>query len=149
MDSIHIRNKKAYFEYQFLDKYTAGISLLGTEIKSIRARKVVIGDAFCAFIGEQLYIRNMHIAQYSCGSFYNHEIRRDRVLLLQKKELQKLRNKVQDKGLTVVPLYLFVNKRGFAKVEIALATGKKEFDKRQILKERDVKRELGRAIKRA
>ncbi|SMO81491.1 SsrA-binding protein SmpB [Solitalea koreensis] len=144
---VNIKNKKAYFEYSILEKYTAGIQLLGTEIKAIRQSKVNINDAFCAFIGDVLYVRNMHIAEYSHGSFYNHEAKRDRVLLLQKKELKKLQAKTKEKGLTIVPLYMFVNERGFAKIEIALAQGKKEFDKRDSIKERDAKVEMGRARK--
>lgn len=144
--SINIKNKKARFEYHLLDTYIAGIRLLGTEIKSIRQGKANINDAFCAFIGDVLYVRNMHIAEYSHGSFYNHESKRDRVLLLQKRELKKIQQHTQDKGLTLVPLRIFINERGFAKLEIAVAKGKKLFDKRESIKERDVKRELGRKI---
>lgn len=146
-NNVNIRNKKAYFEYHILDKYTAGIQLLGTEIKSVRESKVNISDAFCAFIDGQLYVRNMHIAEYSHGSFYNHESKRDRILLLQKKELKKLLQRTKEKGLTIIPLYMFINERGFAKMEIGLAQGKKEFDKRDSIKERDAKVELGRARK--
>lgn len=146
-NNVNIKNKKAYFEYHILDKYTAGIQLLGTEIKSIRESKANISDAFCAFIDGQLYVRNMHIAEYSHGSFYNHESKRDRILLLQKKELKKLLQRTKEKGLTIIPLYMFINDRGFAKLEIGLAQGKKEFDKRDSIKERDAKVELGRARK--
>lgn len=146
--TIHIKNKQAYFEYQVLEKYTAGIQLLGTEIKSIREGKANINDAFCTFLNNQLYIRNMHIAEYSHGSFYNHESKRDRVLLLNKKELKKLKVKLEEKGLTIIPLVLFIGERGFAKLEIGLAQGKKLFDKRETLKERDVKLEMDRAMKR-
>src|SRR6201990_3549687 len=132
-NKIYIKNKKAYFEYSILDKYVAGIKLLGTQIKSIREGKANINDAFCSFINEQLYVRNLHISEYSFGSFYNHEAKRDRVLLLNKK------------GLTIVPLALFISERGFAKLEIALAQGKKTFDKRETMKERDTKVELDRA----
>src|SRR5690606_23054112 len=141
-------NKKAYFEYQILDKYIAGISLLGTEIKSIRAGKVNINDSFCSFLNDDLYIHNMHISEYSHGSFYNHEARRERKLLLTKKELKKLRVKGQEKGFTIIPLRMFISNRGFAKVEVALAQGKKDFDKRDTIKERENKRELDRVIKR-
>src|SRR3982751_3321896 len=110
-DKIYIKNKKAYFEYHILDKYIAGIKLLGTEIKSIRDGKANINDAFCTFINEQLYVRNLHIAEYSFGSFYNHEAKRDRVLLLTKKELKKLRVRGEEKGLTIVPLALFIRDR--------------------------------------
>lgn len=146
--NLNIKNKKAYFEYHILDKYTAGIKLLGTEIKSIREGKANINDAFCTFIDNQLYVRNMHIAEYSHGSFYNHEAKRDRVLLLNKKELKKLQEKGEEKGFTIVPLHLFISDRGFAKLEIGLAQGKKAFDKRETLKEREVKIELNRAMKR-
>ena len=144
---INIRNKKASFEYHFLETYVAGIKLLGTEIKSIREAKATISDAFCTFINEELYVRNLHISEYSHGSFYNHEAKRDRKLLITKKELKKLLIKSQDKGLTIVPLKIFINDRGFAKMEIALAQGKKSFDKRDTLKERDVKREMDKAMK--
>lgn len=147
-DKIYIKNKKAYFEYHILDTYTAGIKLLGTEIKSIRQGKANINDAFCTFISSQLYVRNLHIAEYSFGSFYNHEAKRDRILLLNKKELKKLQTRGEEKGLTIVPLALFISERGFAKLEIGLAQGKKTFDKRESLKERDTKVEMDRAMKR-
>ena len=146
-ENLYIKNKKAYFEYSILDKYTAGIKLLGTEIKSIREGKANLNDAFCTFIDNQLYVRNLHIAEYSYGSFYNHEAKRDRVLLLQKKELKKLRTRTEEKGLTIIPLALFISDRGFAKLEIALAQGKKAFDKRETMKERDSKIELSRVLK--
>lgn len=145
---LNIRNKKAYFEYHILEEFTAGIQLLGTEIKSIRDGKANISDAFCAFLNEQLYIRNMHIAEYSHGSFYNHEAKRDRILLLNKKELAKLKAKTEEKGFTIIPLNIFVNNRGFAKVLIGLAQGKKIYDKRETLKDRDSKIEIDRAMKR-
>jgi SsrA-binding protein len=144
---INIRNKKASFEYHFLETFVTGIKLLGTEIKSIREGKATISDAFCTFINEELYVRNLHISEYSHGSFYNHEAKRDRKLLVTKKELKKLLVKSQDKGLTIVPLKIFISERGFAKMEIALAQGKKSFDKRDSLKERDVKREMDKAMK--
>jgi SsrA-binding protein len=144
---INIKNKKASFEYHLLDKYIAGIRLLGTEIKSIREGKANINDSFCSFFEDGLYIRNMHIAEYSFGSFYNHESKRDRKLLLTKKELKKLREKGEEKGFTIVPLRIFISERGFAKVEIALAQGKKDFDKRETIKERENKRELERVMK--
>ncbi|GGG87273.1 SsrA-binding protein [Parapedobacter pyrenivorans] len=145
---INIKNKKAYFEYHMLDTYVAGIHLLGTEIKSIREGKANINDSFCSFLNDGLYIRNMHIAEYSHGSFYNHEAKRDRLLLLNKKELKKLRTKSEERGFTIIPLRIFISTRGFAKVEIALAQGKKDFDKRETIKERDTKRELARVMKR-
>lgn len=145
---LNIRNKKAYFEYHILEEFTAGIQLLGTEIKSIRDGKANINDAFCAFLNKQLYIRNMHIAEYSHGSFYNHEAKRDRILLLNKKELAKLKAKTEEKGFTIIPLKIFVNNRGFAKVLIGLAQGKKIYDKRETLKDRDSKIEMDRSMKR-
>ena len=141
---IHIKNKKAYFEYQILDRYTAGLQLLGTEIKSIREGKANLNEAYCLFMDDILYVRNIHIAEYSFGSFYNHEAKRDRKLLLKKKELRKLFVKMKEKGYTLVPLYLFINDRGFAKLEIALAQGKKLYDKRETIKDRDVKLDLKR-----
>jgi SsrA-binding protein len=147
-NDLNIRNKKVYFEYHILDKYVAGIKLLGTEIKSIRDGKANLNDAFCTFMNDQLYVRNMHIAEYSHGSFYNHEAKRDRVLLLNKKELKKLKEKGEEKGFTIVPLQLFISERGFAKLEIGLAQGKKSFDKRENIKERESKIELDRAMKR-
>jgi SsrA-binding protein len=145
---INIRNKKASFEYHILENFIAGIKLLGTEIKSIREAKANISDAFCTFINGELYVRNLHVSEYSHGSFYNHEAKRDRKLLLTKKELKKLLVKSDDKGLTIVPLKIFISNRGFAKIEIALAQGKKAFDKRDSIKERDVKREIDAAMKR-
>lgn len=147
-EQLYIKNKKAYFEYHVLDEYTAGIKLLGTEIKSIREGKVNLNDAFCAFISEQLYVRNLHVSEYSHGSFYNHEAKRDRVLLLNKKELKKLRTRTEEKGFTIIPLAMFISERGFAKIKIGLAQGKKTFDKRETMKERDNKIELSRVMKR-
>ncbi len=147
-EDLYIKNKKAYFEYHVLDQYVAGIKLLGTEIKSIRDGKANVNDAFCTFIDNQLYIRNLHIAEYSHGSFYHHEAKRDRVLLLHKKELKKLKTRTEEKGFTIIPLAIFISERGFAKLKIALAQGKKTFDKRETLKERDTKVEMDRAMKR-
>lgn len=144
---INIKNKKASFEYHLIDRYVAGMQLLGTEIKSIREGKANINDSFCSFFDDGLYIRNMHIAEYSFGSFYNHESKRDRKLLLSKKEIKKLKDKGEEKGFTIVPLRIFINERGFAKIEIALAQGKKDFDKRETIKERESKRELDRVMK--
>ncbi len=143
-ENITIKNKKAYFEYHILDKYVAGIELLGTEIKSIRAGKANLTDGFCTFVGNDLFAFNIHISEYSMGSFYNHEPKRNRRLLLTKKELHKLQIKAQDKGMTIIPLQIFFNERGFAKMEIALAQGKKLHDKRDSLKERDAKIEISR-----
>lgn len=145
--TVQIKNKRAHFEFHILDTYIAGVRLLGTEIKSIREGKANINDSFCSFLDDGLYIRNMHIAEFSHGSFYNHEAKRDRQLLLTKNELKKLRTKSETKGFTIIPLRLFISDRGFAKVEIALAQGKKDFDKRETIKDRDIKRELGRSVK--
>lgn len=145
--TVNIKNKRATFEYHILDKFVAGMKLLGTEIKSIRQSKVNINDSFCSFFNDELYIRNMHIAEYSFGSFYNHEAKRDRKLLLTKKELKRLKAKMEQKGHTIVPLRLFINDRGLAKIEIALAQGKKDYDKRESIKEKDNKRELDRVLK--
>jgi SsrA-binding protein len=120
---INIKNKRAYFEYHILETYTAGIKLLGTEIKSIREGKADINDAFCTFFDGNLYVRNMQIAEYSHGSFYNHEAKRDRVLLLNKKEIAKLRTKIEEKGFTIIPLKIFTSERGFAKLRDRLSTG--------------------------
>src|SRR5690606_23676107 len=145
--NINIKNKRASFEYHLLDKYTAGIGLLGTEIKSIRQGKANINDSFCTFFEDGLYIRNMHIAEYSFGSFYNHEAKRDRQLLLTKKELKKLKEKVEEKGSTIVPIRIYTNERDYARVKIALAKGKKDLHKRETIKEGEAKRELGRGMK--
>jgi SsrA-binding protein len=146
-NDLNIKNKKAYFEYHIIEKYEAGIQLLGTEIKSVRAGKVNITDAYCAFVSEGLYAFNLHISEYTHGSFYNHEPKRDRKLLLNKKELRKISNKLKDQGITIIPLSMFINDRGFAKLEIGVAQGKKLFDKRESMKERDAKIEMGRSLK--
>lgn len=145
-NSIHIKNKKASFEYSFIDKYIAGIQLTGTEIKSIREGKSNINDAFCVFLKEELYVRNMHIAPYFNGTYNNVEEKRDRKLLLNKRELDKLEGKLIDKGLTVIPLRLFINEKGYAKLEIALAKGKKLYDKRDDIKKKDIEREMNRRM---
>ncbi len=145
---VYIKNKRAYFDFHIDDKYVAGIKLLGTEIKSIREGKANLTDSFCTFINGDLYVRNLHISEYSHGSFYNHEAKRDRILLLQKKELKKLQSKTEEKGFTIVPLAIFISDRGFAKIEIGLAQGKKTFDKRETMKERDSKIEMDRVMKR-
>jgi SsrA-binding protein len=142
--SIVIKNKRARHEYILLQEYTAGIQLTGTEIKSIREGKASIVDAYCSFYGEELFVRNMHIAEYAMGTHYNHEPKRDRKLLLTKKELKKLLTKVKEKGLTIIPVTLFINERGFAKLAIALAKGKHAYDKRESLKQKDIKREIER-----
>ncbi|MEO6166426.1 MAG: SsrA-binding protein SmpB [Chitinophagales bacterium] len=146
-DSINIRNKKAYFEFEFIDKFIAGIQLTGTEIKSIRQGKVNMNDGWCYFQKNELWIKNLNISTYDRGTHYNHEPLRPRKLLLNKKELKKLQDKIKEKGLTVIPLRLFINDRGFAKLEIALSKGKKIHDKRDTIKEREAKREMGREDK--
>lgn len=145
--TISIKNKKASFEYLFLDKYIAGMQLYGTEIKSIRASEVNINDAFCSFIDKELFIRGMHIGEYKQATYNNHPTKRDRKLLLNKSELEKLSYQLKDKGLTIIPLRLFINEKGLAKLEIALAKGKKTFDKRDDIKKRDTERETMRRLK--
>lgn len=142
--SVNIKNKKASFEFEFIDTYVAGLMLKGTEIKSIREGKVSLTEAYCVFHQGELYIRQMHIAPYSMAANYNHEAVRERKLLLNKKELEKLETKSAEKGLAIIPVRIFINDRGKAKLEIALARGKKLHDKRQDLKEKDAKRELQR-----
>ena len=144
---INIKNRKASFEYAFIDKYIAGIQLTGTEIKSIRESKANLADAFCVFINNELWVRNMDISPYTSGTYYNHEPKRNRKLLLNKHELNKLSLKLKDKGLTVIPLSLFINENGFAKLEIALAKGKKTHDKRESIKRKDIERETNRKLK--
>lgn len=144
---INIKNRKATFNYAILDTYQAGIVLCGTEIKSIRLGKASLVDTYCCFIGGELWIKNMHISSYAFGSYNNHEILRDRKLLLERKELRKLERQVQNSGYTIIPLRLYINERGLAKLSIALAQGKKEYDKRQTLKEKDDKREMQRMFK--
>lgn len=141
---ISIKNRKARFEFEILDELTAGIVLTGTEIKSIRNSKASIAEAYCLFSGKDFIIRNMNIEEYSHSSHYNHEPKRDRRLLLNKTELNKLEGKLKDKGLTVVPLHLYISETGYAKIDIALAKGKKLFDKRESLKDKDIKRNLKR-----
>ncbi|MEI6886314.1 MAG: SsrA-binding protein SmpB [Bacteroidota bacterium] len=143
--TINIRNKRASFEYFLLQEFTAGIMLTGTEIKSIREGKASIADAFCSFKGEELFVMNMHIAEYTLGTIYNHEPKRERKLLLNKRELHKLHVKVKEKGLTIIPTLLFINEKGLAKLTIALAKGKHSYDKRDTLKQKDMKREIDRA----
>lgn len=146
--NINIKNKKASFEYEFLEKYIAGIQLFGTEIKSIRMGKANLTDAYCFFRNNELLVQGMHIAEYWWGTCNNHDPKRERKLLLNRKELNKLERKSQDKGLTIIALRMFINDRGFAKLEIALAKGKKLYDKRQDLKQKDARREMDRISKR-
>lgn len=141
---IVTKNRRASHEFTFLDKFTAGIKLTGTEIKSIRAKDVNLNDAFCSFTGDELYIRNMHIGIYGHGTVWNHEPKAERKLLLNRSELKKLQNKLKDQGLTIVPLKMFISTSGFAKIDIALAKGKKLYDKREDMKMKDQKRDMER-----
>jgi SsrA-binding protein len=142
--NIDIKNKRASFEYNFIEKYIAGIQLTGTEIKSIRAGQANINDAYCVFINDELFVKHMHIAEYEKGTYNNHNPKRDRKLLLQAKELKRLKSKLQDVGMTIIPTRLFISESGYAKLEIALAKGKKLYDKRESIKERDIERQLKR-----
>tara|TARA_B100000965_G_C19378156_1_gene663432 strand:+ start:378 stop:833 length:456 start_codon:yes stop_codon:yes gene_type:complete len=144
---IDIKNKRAKFEFEFLETFTAGLQLYGTEIKSIRNNKASIAEAYGVIIKNELFIRNMYIADYENGSHYNHEPKRDRKLLLNKVELTKLQKKLKNKGLTIVPIKLFISNNGWAKINIALAKGKKIHDKREDLKSKDAQREIDRKLK--
>lgn len=145
--NINIKNKRAKFEYHLLDKFTAGIQLGGTEIKSIRLGKASILEAFCVIENHEVFIRNMHIAEYSNASFYQHTPKADRKLLLNKREIEKLKKKTEIKGYTIVPIRMFIDENGRAKLDIAVAEGKKLHDKRQTLKEKDDKRAMDRVKK--
>ncbi|WP_300701060.1 SsrA-binding protein SmpB [Bacteroides sp.] len=146
--SVNIKNKRATFDYELIDTYTAGIVLTGTEIKSIRMGKASLVDTFCYFANGELWVKNMHIAEYFYGSYNNHSARRERKLLLTKKELNNLVKDSKNPGFTMVPVRLFINEKGLAKVVIALAKGKKEYDKRQSLREKDDKRDMARMFKK-
>ena len=141
--NINIKNRKAEYEYFLLTTYTAGIVLSGTEIKSIRAGKANLTDSYCSFINNELWVHNMHISEYANGSYNNHEPKRDRKLLLNRKELNKIASKLNDRGTTVVPVRLWINENGFAKLDIAVARGKKMYDKRESIKEKDQRRAMG------
>jgi SsrA-binding protein len=143
-NNINIRNRQAGYEYELLDKYVAGIVLTGTEIKSIREGKVNLQDGYCYFNNGELFVKAVNITPYAQGTHYNHEATRERKLLLKRTEIKKLEGKIEEKGLTLIPVRLFINDRGFAKMEIALGRGKKLHDKRDSIKERDAKRELDR-----
>ncbi|MBQ9418554.1 MAG: SsrA-binding protein SmpB [Bacteroidales bacterium] len=143
---IEIRNKRAGFEYFLLDEYTAGLVLMGSEIKSIREGKANLGDAWCTFVGGELYVRDMHISEYKFGSYWGHQAKRDRKLLLTGRELRKLQAKIKERGYTIVPVKLFVNPRGLAKLTIALAKGKHHYDKRETLKAKDSRRDMEREL---
>lgn len=146
--NINIRNKRATFDYEILEEFIAGVVLVGTEIKSIRAGKASLTDSYCYFQDGELWIRGVNISEYDWGTCNNHVPRRDRKLLLQRKELNKLQRQLQDRGLTVVGLIMFLSERGFAKIVIGLARGRKAYDKREYLKENDAKREMDKAMKR-
>ncbi|HUS86065.1 MAG TPA: SsrA-binding protein SmpB [Bacteroidales bacterium] len=145
--NIIIKNKKALRDYLFLDKYIAGIELTGTEIKSVRTGKVSLVDSYCQFRNGELYVTGMNISEYFWGNIYNHDPRRERKLLLTKRELNKLERKVKEGGLTIIVIKIFLNERGLAKAEIALARGKKEYDHRESLKQKDAHREMDRRMK--
>jgi SsrA-binding protein len=141
---VSIKNKRASHEYFLMQEITAGIQLTGTEIKSIREGKATIVDAYCQFKGSELYVINMHVTEYSHGTYNNHEPKRDRKLLLTKRELKKLQTKVNERGYTIIPVLLFINEKGLAKLTISLAKGKHHFDKRETLKKKDIQRDMDR-----
>jgi SsrA-binding protein len=143
--STEFRNRKASYEYFFIETWVAGIELKGTEVKSIREGKVQFTDAWCSFSGNDLFIRDLHINEYEFGNLYNHDPKRPRRLLLKKQELIKIKKKVQEKGLTLIPVKLFIISRGLVKIEIALARGKQTHDKRDSIKEKDIMRDMARA----
>lgn len=146
--NIVIKNKKAYHNFILIDKYIAGIQLTGTEIKSIRAGKATLVDSYCQFRSGELYVRGMNISEYYWGNINNHDPRRERKLLMTRRELYKLQRKVKESGLTIIVTRLFINERGLAKAEVAMAKGKKEYDHRESLKKGDAKREMDRKMKK-
>ena len=145
---VNIKNKKAAFEYFFIETFTAGIVLTGTEIKSIRAGKASLVDSYCFITNEEMWVRGMSVSPYFYGSYNNHEMKRDRKLLLTRREINRLQSATKQMGYTIVPLLVFIDENGRAKMDIALCKGKKAFDKRQTLKEKEDRREMDRAIKR-
>lgn len=145
--AINIKNKRASFDYEFVETFTAGIVLTGTEIKSIRMGKASLVDTYCFINKGEVWVKNMHITEYFYGSYNNHTVRRDRKLLLNKKEIAKLERGTKETGFTIVPYRMFINEKGLAKVVIALAKGKKQYDKRESLKEKDDRREMDRVKK--
>lgn len=147
-NNIRIKNKRVSWEYFLIDKIVAGIVLTGTEIKSIRLGKASLAESYCYFDGGELFVRGLHIAEYSYGTYNNHLAKRDRKLLLTARELKKLNIKVKEKSMTIVPVVLFINDRGLAKLEIAVAKGKHFYDKRNTLKEQDHKREIDRHLRK-
>lgn len=144
---VHIKNKRATFDYEIMDRYTAGIVLVGSEIKSIRQGKAGLSDSYCFFVNGELWLKNMYVAEYFYATYNNHIERRDRKLLLSKKELAKIADAVKSPGVTIVPLLLFINDRGYAKLTIGIVRGKKLYDKRASIKEREDKRALARVMK--
>ena len=144
---IHIKNRRASFDYELLEKFTAGIALYGTEIKSIRESKVSLTDSYCLMDKGELWVKGMHIAEYKLGNFYNHSALRDRKLLLTRKELKKIERVVKESGLTIIPTSMFINDKGLAKLNISIARGKKNYDNRQSLKAKEDKRQIDRALK--
>ncbi|MBQ1167541.1 MAG: SsrA-binding protein SmpB [Bacteroidales bacterium] len=142
--TVEIKNRRASFDYEFVERFTAGIVLSGTEIKSIRAGKASLVDSYCYFVGNELFVRNMNVAEYWWGSYNRHDPKRDRKLLLNKRELRKLQRATREKGMTIVAIKIFISEKGYAKLDIALARGKREFDKRESIKEKDMRRERER-----
>ncbi len=146
--NVHIKNRRATFDYELLETFTAGIVLTGTEIKSVRSGKVSLVETYCFFEKNELWVRNMHIAEYFYGTYNNHDARRDRKLLLNRNELRKLVRLTKETGFTIVPTRMFINERGLAKLVIAVAKGKKQYDKRQSLREKEDKRAMGSMFKK-
>lgn len=144
---INIKNKRAEYEYFLMDTLTAGLVLTGTEIKSIRNGKASLADSYCMFKENELFVVGMHISEYDKGTYNNHDPKRDRKLLLTARELRKMKNKVQEKGLTIIPVLLYINEKGLAKLDIALARGKHYYDKRETLKSKDSKRDIEKQLK--
>lgn len=144
---MEIKNRSAYFEYFIDDKFTAGLVLLGTEVKSLRAGRASFNDSYCIFLNNELFIRSLHIAEYSHGTVNNHDPVRERKLLLTKREIKKLESRIKEKGYTVIPLRIYFTEKNLAKIEIGLAKGKKLYDKRETIKQRDTEREMKRYIK--
>jgi SsrA-binding protein len=143
-DNINIKNRRATFDYSFSEKFVAGMVLTGTEIKSIREGKVSLTDSYCYLQNREVFIKNLHITEYEKGSFYNHAPMRERKLLLNRVEINKIERKIKDQGTTIIPLRMFINENGYAKLEIGLAKGKKAFDKREDIKKKDIERETAR-----
>jgi SsrA-binding protein len=147
LKEVEIKNRRASFEYSFLEQFVAGMVLSGSEIKSIRQGKANLSDSYCVLVNGELWIRNLHISEYEKATHYTHEPLRERKLLLTANELKRIEKKLKDQGLTVIPTRLFINQKGWAKLEIAIAKGKKTFDKREDIKKKDVERELQRKLK--